>query len=399
MADRIKLAIIGCGGIAGAHLDGYEKLVKAGYDRFRIEAVCDTNPERVEAFADRTEKVTGERPAVFASTTDMLKESRLDAADICLPHAYHHAAGIACLERGVHVMIEKPCGITVKATHRIMDAAEKSGCTVAAAEQIRRCKGSRVIEWAINRERMIGTPRFFSMEVMGEQAFDWTSYAMAWRAVKLLTGGGMILDGGAHFTDMMLYVFGPVEEVYCTMRTFDTPTVDVPDLGEMPVDVEDTWLGTLRFESGLVGHWSWSRVAPGFPVRSGVYYGDQGSFKDRQAWMHAFQFGADLKLADGTEVPYEEIEQRYLEQLSPEEMEQLFPYGLDDGISNECWDFVEAIAEGRPPEIDAAAGLKAKSLCYALYESATLGRPIKVADVESGKVNTYQKPIDEYWEI
>ena len=399
MADPIKLAIIGCGGIAGAHLDGYEKLARAGYDKFRVAAVCDTDPKKAEAFADRTEKALDHRPPAFTDVADMLKEARLDAADICLPHAYHHTAGMACLEKGVHVMVEKPCGITVRATRKIMEAAEQNGRIVAVAEQIRRCKGARVIEWAINREKMIGTPRFFSMEVMGQQAFDWSSYAMAWRGVKLLTGGGMIVDGGAHFTDMMLHVFGPIEEVYCTMRTFETPMVEAPDVGKVPVDVEDTWLATLHFESGLVGHWSWSRVASGFRVRSGVYYGDRGSFRDRQEWMHAFQFGADLKLADGTEVPYEELERRYLEQLSPQETEQLFPYGLDDGISNECWDFVEAVAEDRPPEIDAATGLKAKSVCYALYESMTLGRPIQVADVESGKVDAYQRPIDQYWGI
>lgn len=399
MADSIKLAIIGCGGIAGAHLDGYEKLARAGYDRFRIEAVCDTDPKKAEALADRAEKTLGHRPVPFASVAELLKEVRLDAADICLPHAYHHTAGIACLRKGVHVMIEKPCGITVRATKKIMEAAQKSGRIVAVAEQIRRCKGSRVIEWAINKEKRMGTPRFFSMEVMGQQAFDWSSYAMAWRGVKRLTGGGMILDGGAHFTDMLLHVFGPVEEVYCTMRTFEAPMLDAPDLGRMPVDVEDTWLATLRFESGLVGHWSWSRVAPGFRVRSGVYYGDKGSFRDRQDWMHAFQFGADLKQADGTEVSYEELERRYMDQLSPEQKEQLFPYGLDDGISNECWDFVEAVTEGRPPEIDAAAGLKAKSVCYALYESMTAGQVVKLADVEAGKVNAYQQPIDDYWGI
>ena len=399
MADRINLAIIGCGGIAGAHLQGYEKLVQAGYGKFRIGAVCENDPERAEAFAERTEKAMGERPAVFSDVNEMLEGGGIDAADICLPHAYHHIAGVACLDKGVHVMVEKPCGITVKATRRIMAAAERSGCTVAVAEQIRRCKGARAIEWAINSENMIGAPRFFSMEVMGQQAFDWNSYAFAWRGVKLLTGGGMILDGGAHFTDMMVHVFGPVEEAYCTMRTYESPMVDAPDLGKMPVDVEDTWLGTLRFESGLMGHWSWSRVAPGYQVRSGVYYGEKGAFKDRQQWMHPFQFGADLQLVDGTEVSYEEIERRYLEHLGQDGQERLFPYGLDDGISNECWDFVEAVAEGRPPEIDAAAALKAKSVCFALYESATLGRPVKLADVESGAVNAYQAPIDAHWEI
>ena len=116
MADPIRLAIIGCGSIAGAHLDGYEKLAKAGYNKFRVEAVCDTHAKRAESFADRAAKALGHRPAVFTSVADMLQGVQLDGADICLPHAYHHTAGIACLEKGVHVMVEKPCGITVRAT-------------------------------------------------------------------------------------------------------------------------------------------------------------------------------------------------------------------------------------------------------------------------------------------
>lgn len=400
MPDQVRLAIVGCGGIAAAHLTGYEKLSQAGYDKFRIEAVCDTNRRRALSLARRLEKSTGQRPAVFASLEDMLKEGQVEAADICLPHAFHHSAAIPCLRRGIHVMIEKPGGITVKASKKILAAAEKSGAIVATAEQIRRCKGARAIEWAINKKKMMGQPQFFTMEIFGHQTFNWRSYAFAWRGLKLLGGGGMLIDAGAHFADMMLHVFGPVEEVCCDMRTFYTPTLNAPaGLGKQPLDVEDTWLVTLHFASGLVGHWSWSREAPGHQVRTGVYYGSQGSFRDRQEWMHAFQFGADLKRKNGTEIPYEEIEKRYLASLSQRQTDRLFPYGFDDGITNECWDFVESVAEGRPPEVDGVAGLQAKALCYACYESDLASKPIRPADVEAGKVREYQKPIDAYWKI
>jgi len=400
MSGPVRLALIGCGGIAGAHATGYEKLAQAGYDRFRLEAVCDTNRDNATAMADRLQESLGHRPAVFADVKEMLRETPLDAADICTPHAFHHTAALPCLERGVHVMIEKPCGITVKASKRILEAAEKSGAIVATAEQVRRCKGARAIEWAINKKKMIGKPRFFSMEVFGKSNMPWDRYAFAWRGLRLLTGGGMLLDAGAHFADMMLHVFGPVAEVCCDMRTFYMPTLNAPaGLGKRKLDVEDTWLATLRFESGLVGHWGWSREAGGFDVATGVYYGTKGSLKDRQKWMHAFQFGADLKSSDGQETPYEEIEAAYLDSLSPRRRESLFPYGFDDGITNECWDFVEAVSKGRAPEVDGVAGLRAKSLCYAFYESALAGKPVRPADVEAGKIRGYQKPIDEYWGI
>ena len=398
MAEKVKLAIVGCGGIAGAHLTGYENLLKAGYDKFDITAVCDTNPANTKRFVERL-AASGMNPTPYKQVEDMVKAEQLDAADICTPHAFHHTGAIPCLRKGISVMVEKPVGITVKATKKMMKAAEKTGAMIATAEQVRRCMGSRVIEWAINKQQMIGKPRFFSMEILHVHPFDWSTYAMAWRGFKLLTGGGQILDGGVHFSDMMLHVFGPVEEVFSTMTCQHDATVNAPTIGKRKVDIEDTWLATLIFESGLVGHWSWSCTGFGHEVESGVYFGEKGSFKDRQKWMHAFQTGADFKSKNGKEVSYEQLEKRYLRQLSKREKDRLFPYGLSDGISNECWDFVEAVATGRPPEVDVHGGLAAKSLSYALYESATAGKPIKPADVASGKVRAYQKPIDEHWKI
>jgi predicted dehydrogenase len=400
MSEQVKLAIIGCGGIAGAHLSGYEKLLRAGYERFRIAAMVDNGGGRARELADRWAGISGARPVIYGSVEEMLAATRPDGADICTPHAFHHTAALPCLKLGVPVMVEKPCGITVRASRKMLAAAEKSGAFIATAEQVRRCTGARALEWAINRKKMIGQPRFFVMEVFGHQQFDWKSYKFSWRGLRLLTGGGMLIDAGAHFADMMLHVFGPVAEVSADMRTYWTPVLNGPaGLGKRKLDVEDTWLATLRFESGLIGHWGWSREARGHTVQASTYYGAKGSFQDKQKWMHPFQFGADLKLDDGTETPYEEIEAAYLASLSPRQAEKIFPYGLGDGISNECWDFVDAIDKGRAPEVDGLAGLQAKALCYAFYESNFAGKPIRPADVESGKVRAYQRDVDEYWGI
>jgi predicted dehydrogenase len=399
MSDQVRLAIVGCGGIAGAHLDGYANLFKAGYDKFRITALVDTKADNTKAFADRIEGFAGYRPEVYDSVKAMIKAKAADAADVCLPHVFHHVGAIPCLKKGIHCMIEKPFGITVKASKKIIAAAEKGGAKVAAAEQIRRTMGARTIEWAINKKKMIGKPRFFTQEVFLFQEFDWKAYAFAWRGLKLLGGGGMLFDAGAHFTDMMLHVFGPIAEVDCDMRTFEKIMLNSRELGKQPLDVEDTWLGTLRFESGFVGHWSYSRVGFGHAASTGVFYGDKGSFHDRQKWMHPFQLGADLKTRDGVEMTYEDLNKQYLEALTAKQKAQIFPYDLSDGISNECHDFIEAVAEDREPEIGGEKAMMAKAVCLAMYESAFAGKPVKIADVISGKVSAYQKPVDEYWKI
>jgi len=146
---------------------------------------------------------------------------------------------------------------------------------------------------------------------------------------------------------------------------------------------------------GLGGH----AAAFGHNVSTGVFYGEKGSLHDRQKWMHPFQVGADLKTREGVETSYEDLNKQYLEALTAKQKAKLFPYDLSDGISNECHDFIEAVAEDKEPEIGGEKAMMAKAVCLAMYESQHIGRPVSIADVVSGKVNAYQKPVDEYWKI
>jgi 1,5-anhydro-D-fructose reductase (1,5-anhydro-D-mannitol-forming) len=119
--------------------------------------------------------------------------------------------------------------------------------------------------------------------------------------------------------------------------------------------------------------------------------------KDLGFAFHPFQGGGDCVLADGTTVSSQEIQAQYMATLSEEQRGQLFPYGTMDGFAVEVWDFVNSIATGRKPEMDGYAGLRAKALCECCYESATAGKPVRYSDVLEGRIDAYQKPIDDYW--
>lgn len=400
--DKIRLAIVGTGGIAGSHLDGYRTLLDHGYDRFEIVALCDNSPERRGAFAARVKDLFGWEPAQFSSAEELAAAAEglgLVAADICTPHAFHHTAAIPCLQAGLDVMVEKPCGITIKATDAIL-AAAGSDRIVAVAEQVRRGIKARCMKWAITDAKMIGDLRFLTVIGFGCQDLQKsaTSYAMGWRMLKLLTGGGMIFDAGVHYTDMMWYLFGDVKDVSAWTGTFQDVTVPSPELGDQPMDVEDTWMATLRFKSGLVANWCWSFSAPGEGVAAQILYGSGGSARDRGGWMHTFQNGGDITFPDGSKKPYEEIEAEFRAQLDADTRDRLFPHGVENDIALECWDFVDSVDKRREPEIPATVTKWTKSICMAAYESALLGGQIvSVKDVHDGVVSAYQDPINEYW--
>ncbi|MGQ9730119.1 MAG: Gfo/Idh/MocA family protein [Candidatus Zipacnadales bacterium] len=401
--DKVRLGIIGTGGIAKSHLEGYRTLLDAGFNKFEITALCDNNTERRGAFAAAVKEMLGWEPAHFGSAEEIAASGTIDAADICTPHGFHHTTAIPCLEAGIDVMVEKPCGITVKASDLIIAAAEKTNRLIAVAEQVRRGIKARAMKWAVTEAKMIGDIRFWS--VVGFSAWDFgaenytDAYAWQWRLLKLLTGGGMIFDAGAHFADMMLHLFGPVDEVYAWTHSYQAPLIDSPELGPRVKDVEDTWMTIWKFANGIVGQYSWSVSAPGESVATQIFYGTEGSARDRGGWMHTFQNGGDLTLADGMKKTYEEIEPEFRAQLDEATRDRLFPYGVENDIALECWDFIDSVLTRRRPEISAEDTKLAKSICLAIYESALAGIPIKVGDVFEGIVSAYQDPINQYWGI
>jgi predicted dehydrogenase len=395
-----RLALVGCGWISEAHVGGYRTLHAAGCRSLTVAACCDLDAAAAARAAAAIAAFQGAAPRVFTSVGELIASGVAEAADVCLPHCFHHGAAIALLRGGLHVQCEKPLGVTVRASRAIIAAARACGRVLATAENTRRWSGSRAAAWAV-REGLIGEPLHGVVTSVGYSALDVADPKWAWRNVRLLNGGGALIDGGAHFADMMLQLFGPLESVACrTRQVHRAVSARVPVLGEVLADAEDTWQAQLRFASGMQVSWTHSTALPGLDQNLGTYYGRDGVLVDCGSWMmHPFEGGGRIASRAG-EIAREELEARHQASLGPERRAREFPHGITDSFGIETWDFIDAVRTGRAPEIDGEGGLAAKAVCMACYESAALGgASVAYADVLAGRVDAYQRPIDRQWNL
>jgi UDP-N-acetyl-2-amino-2-deoxyglucuronate dehydrogenase len=393
---NLKLAIIGCGGMAHGHLNSYIRIKEKEPGKFVFAAMCDPVAERAQRFADEAAKTQDSAPKVYTDLDEMLKNEDLDAADICSRHSDHHVNGIACLDAGANIMIEKPFGVTIKASKLIIEAAKRNGKIAATAENIRRGLSQRTAHWLINERKMIGEPRMFFSQMAAWRAPEPGNWH--WRLDHMLGGGGMVMDSGAHFCDTLRYLFGDVDTVYAEVEQLEDRKANKG--GQLVKNAqEDTWAATITFKSGLIGLWTCTWSAPGHSFTKVVYYGSEGSLLDQGDIFHGPREGAEIILKDGKTIPMAELQKEFLESLGEEKKNRLFPHGFMDGVTIECYDLLDAIENDRQPEVTGEVGMKAKTICESIFESGFSGQAVKYDDVLAGKIDAYQRPIDEHWGI
>ena len=160
--ERIKMGLVGCGGMSGAHMGGYRELWSKDVREFDIVAACDIDKGRAENRANEAHEFQGgTKPAVYTELDEMLdKHPDLECVDICALHSAHHTLAVPALDAGKHVIIEKPFGITMRACKLMMEAADKNDKIISVAENYRLSRMERTRSWVIAQGR-VGEPRMF----------------------------------------------------------------------------------------------------------------------------------------------------------------------------------------------------------------------------------------------
>lgn len=122
----LKVGIAGTGGISSAHLKGWENIPEA-----RLVAACDIRPEKVDP--------VGEKYGchVYYDLDEMLQREQLDVLDICLPTYLHADTAVKAIERGIHVLTEKPVSLHREDVARVYGAARAKGVRVMVAQVLR----------------------------------------------------------------------------------------------------------------------------------------------------------------------------------------------------------------------------------------------------------------------
>jgi len=368
--SKVHVALIGCGGISRSHVVGYKNL-----DNVNVIATCDLVKERAIKRAEEIGIFQRTIPKVYTDFREMLEsEPDIEAVDICTSHASHHEIAIASFDAGKHVLVEKPLGITVRACMRMIEAARKCGRILAVSEPARGGAAARAIHWAI-KEGFIGNPRMLIWVDVEERLAQW-----GWRDFKLKAGGGWIFDGGVHYVNQWRYYLGEVEKVYGVMAKFEPVRYEnfesqppyaffkkfewppgPKKIGPVRADVEDTIAATIKFENDVLVQWIYSCAAPGKLLRERVLYGSEGYI----------DMDNGILVSKKEKIRIRELVERYLSSLTNDEN------------------------NNRKPELDGLQGLKDVAVPMAVYESAWLGEPVKIKDIENCKIENYQKEINK----
>lgn len=416
-AAPVRLGIVGAARILPAHLRGCKALLEAGLANLRITALCARTIDDAATFRLRGEGPPP-RPPVSTNPHDplaaphlyvsdlhpdtlpmlyddwrqMLADDVVDAVLVLAPVGLHHQIAIACLAAGKHVLTEKPFAITVQAGQAILAEADRRQRVVGVAETVRYTEANRAANW-IMQQRLIGEPQLW---ISGGIGNDWSPDQMvartAWRHRKLDAGGGGTLDIGVHLFHQIQYLMGPVTEVSAMAKTLEPERV-LRDEGGQIVDrvaneVDDVFLAQLRFATGAIGTVFWSWAGHGEPTSLSVghaIYGTLGCLKDDL-----------LVLDDGRR---EHALDLYRHGVDPAARRQRFPAGIRDPFALEMLDFLNAIATGQPMEASGEAGVVDLAVSYAVLESSTANRPVRVSDVLSGSVAGYQAEINRYYHL
>jgi predicted dehydrogenase len=414
MPERVKLALVGCGGMGRRHLRGMAALAGTSHANVELVAVCDLNEENARFVADEAAELLGARPTVYRDIARMAREvDDLRAASVTTDAGSHHVVATACLEAGLHVLCEKPLAVTMRGCNRVVEAARRAGRTLSVAENYRRDPINRLVR-ALLDDGAIGE-RQFIMET-GVRGKD-DLFITPWRHQKL--SGTLTLDAGVHNADILQYYFGDAATVYGKVRLYEKTRVTRRTAGpggfyekwaaNLPPTVEatgeDAMFATITFQNGALGQWTDHYAGHGEPLSYRMAYGTRGSLNcpgDRNGRP------IRLMLDDGVAIDDERIlDHAPSYKLDPAAAalfggERVWTYNFDFPetdrklLALEYHEFAECIRNGTQPEVTGAVAKRAVALVYALFESDRTGRPVTIEEIESVGIDAYQREIDEH---
>jgi predicted dehydrogenase len=417
--EKIPLAIVGCGGMGHRHLYGLNELHQAGLNRFELIGACDPVTENAESLASAAEQFFGRKPTVV-SRIEELAPLGVAAVDITTTPRFHHSLAVQALHHGMHMMIEKPVGLTVRASTVIKDEAKSKNLVVSVAENYRRDPINRLGK-ALLDAGVIGQPRLMIHNTIGGGNRMLIS---VWRHQK--DQSGVLLDVGVHFADIMEYYLGPITHLYAQTRLHEpirhNPVAEGAKASapnpiyerfqrQMPAKftatAEDATYATLTFANGAAAQYIEDHSGHGQGMWLRQIHGSKGSMdlpNDRSGkniTLYLAGDGEKTVIDDGRMldfVPDFRLDKATATLFGGERLWQYqFPFEQIDRklLAVEYDDLAGAILGEHPAEVDIVQGTRSVAVSYGMLESGVAGRVVTMDEILNLELETYQKEIND----
>jgi len=331
MAKKVRIGLIGCGGIMHWHVDQLQKVKQA-----EVVALVDTKKASPERMVERHPHLAG--LPTFKDYVKMLDAVKPEAVTIATPHTLHFQQIMTCLDRGLHVLTEKPMVCSVAHAKAIIKKARQKKRVMMISYQRHFSPAFR------GARRLIADGKIGKVTYIAAlQGQEWLRGTKGtWRQDPKLSGGGQLNDSASHLLDIILWV---------SNLTPQTVYARIDNRGSK-VDINTSL--TVSFQEGAVGSIAIVGDAPGW-WEEVTYYGDKGAIyirKDRVLLQTANPKGWGAITKDVTDT---------------------FKYQ-----GNFDKNFVESILGKDEPQTPPLWGLRVIQLTEAAWGSAKSGKPEKV---------------------
>ena len=368
MSDKVRIGVVGTSWWADAM---YLPAVST-HPLADVRAVVGgRRPEHTREFATQWSI-----PSAYDSLDEMLGYEHLDALLVLTPNKNHYPSVMAGLARGLHILCEKPLGMSAREAREMTEVAERAGVTTMTPFTYRFMPANRYLK-ALVDEGYIGRP--YHLNLRYYSGFG-RSGAYAWRFDAGESGGGISGDLASHWTDHARWLYGEIEAVTAVFSRI-VPRDPRPDGAPFEVG-EDSAMLLLEFESGARGsiHVTSLAYEPGpFGQRHEMdLHGSAGTLRLDNDWL-------SVQRVDGSR----EGDAETLELPIPGELYA----GARRGSVHETYKdvfreqdsmtrgFVSAIASGVKAEPDFSDGLAVQRVLEAASRSARDGRRVTIAEI------------------
>lgn len=336
--SKVRFAIIGCGMIANFHATAISRIPEA-----ELTGVFEDHSASAQLFLESWPV------KLFSSLDELCASGEVDAVCVCTPSGLHTAQAVRVMEAGKHLVVEKPMSLSLADADKLISTAKRTGVKVCVISQFRFSDAVHEIRRALDAGAF-GTVVSGSLSMKYFRSHEYYA-SSGWRGTWAMDGGGCLMNQGIHGIDVYRYLMGPVRTITALTKT-----------QTRRVEVEDSAVAILEFESGAVGTLEGSTTCcPGYPRRIEIC-GDQGSVVLEEDSILRWDLPIPCALPVGREA----------KNVAASDPKAINVDGHVKQISN----LVDAILRRVPLMADAASGRPPLEIILAVYESSRTGKPV-----------------------
>ena len=351
--EKIKVAVIGCGTIANnAHIPSY-----LANEQAEIKYFCDIIPERADAAVEKYQ--CGK--AVY-DYREVLNDPEIVAVSVCTPNKAHSEIAINALKAGKHVLCEKPAARTYAEVEKMQEAQKESGKILNIGVVNRFNDSVNKIKQMID-DGELGDVYHVYVSFRSHRAIPGLGGAFT---TNEISGGGVLIDWGVHFLDIVMYCLGDPtvktvsSEAFCKLGKDieDYTYVDMwagPPKMDGVYDVDDSISGIIRTDGPTINfNGAWAQ-----------------NIGEREMFIDFMGDKAGIRLQYGAGFVKYGVHNKMLSKTE-------YEFAAPNMFQNEIDGFIRCVQTGEklPSNIDIT--IKTAKILEGIYESAKLHKEVEL---------------------